>query len=358
MKRTAITFGLAATLCGCSSELDINAPYKDITIVYGLLDSRDPIQFIKVNKAFLGEGDAYVFAQIPDSNEWGDAVGYARVHRKLNGQVVATFDLRDTLITNREPGDFYSPYQRLYYFEDPFRTTIQEGGSSTTLYLDKNSEYELELKVKDQIIRATTDIIDDFRYLGPDPDVTHRVELMFQNSYGTFELNWRSGIHGKRYVASYRFNYREVRGTEVSDIRSFTIRLGTSVSDDSGETESMYATMDGQSFFNAIASHVPTDPTVTARRFVGLDFLVSAANDEFHTYLTLDEPVTGIIEDRPEYTNVENGYGLFGSRYTKPLIGKALSSNTMAELADGSITSHLNFCTEHPLDVNSSFHCP
>jgi hypothetical protein len=83
MKRTAITFGLAATLCGCSSELDINAPYKDITIVYGLLDSRDPIQFIKVNKAFLGEGDAYVFAQIPDSNEWGDAVGYARVHRKL-----------------------------------------------------------------------------------------------------------------------------------------------------------------------------------------------------------------------------------------------------------------------------------
>jgi hypothetical protein len=109
MKRTAITFGLAATLCGCSSELDINAPYKDITIVYGLLDSRDPIQFIKVNKAFLGEGDAYVFAQIPDSNEWGDAVGYARVHRKLNGQVVATFDLRDTLITNREPGDFYSP---------------------------------------------------------------------------------------------------------------------------------------------------------------------------------------------------------------------------------------------------------
>ncbi|MBK9627952.1 MAG: hypothetical protein IPO56_09700 [Flavobacteriales bacterium] len=64
MKRTAITFGLAATLCGCSSELDINAPYKDITIVYGLLDSHDPIQFIKVNKAFLGEGDAYVFAQI------------------------------------------------------------------------------------------------------------------------------------------------------------------------------------------------------------------------------------------------------------------------------------------------------
>jgi actin-like ATPase involved in cell morphogenesis len=209
--------------------------------------------------------------------------------------VVATFDLRDTLITNREPGDFYSPYQRLYYFEDPFRTTIQEGGSSTTLYLDKDSEYELELNVKDQIIRATTDIIDDFRYLGPDPDVTHRVELMFQNSYGTFELNWRSGIHGKRYVASYRFNYREVRGTEVSDIRSFTIRLGTSVSDDSGETESMYATMDGQSFFNAIASHVPTDPTVTARRFVGLDFLVSAANDEFHTYLTLDEPVMSKI---------------------------------------------------------------
>ena len=116
--------------------------------------------------------------------------------------------------------------------------------------------------------------------------------------------------------------------------------------------------MEGELFFRTLVNTIPNDPTVTQRIFLGLDFTVSVANDEFHTYLTLTEPVSGIIEDRPSYTNIVNGYGLFASRYQKFIRGKSLNGNTLQELVDGNITSELRFCSGMAADLNSPYHCP
>ena len=116
--------------------------------------------------------------------------------------------------------------------------------------------------------------------------------------------------------------------------------------------------MEGELFYNTIASLIPNDPTVDHRIFLGIDFLVSVANDEFHTYLALDEPISGVVEDRPSYTNITNGYGIFASRYTKNIIGKRLSSAWLEELVDGNITGQLRFCSGMLEDQNGSFACP
>ncbi|MFN3874859.1 MAG: hypothetical protein ACK4L7_02980, partial [Flavobacteriales bacterium] len=58
---------MALSLLGaCSTELDVNEPYKDISIVYGLLNQRDSLHFVKINKAFLGEGNALDMARVRD----------------------------------------------------------------------------------------------------------------------------------------------------------------------------------------------------------------------------------------------------------------------------------------------------
>jgi hypothetical protein len=41
----------------CEENFDVNAPYKDITIVFGLLDPGEDTVFLKINKAFLGDGN-------------------------------------------------------------------------------------------------------------------------------------------------------------------------------------------------------------------------------------------------------------------------------------------------------------
>ena len=73
----------AVFLFGCSTDLEINAPYKNITIVYGLMSTKDAsdVHFVKINKAFLGDGDAFVFAQVRDSNEYRNDELLARVEQ-------------------------------------------------------------------------------------------------------------------------------------------------------------------------------------------------------------------------------------------------------------------------------------
>ena len=59
---------LAFAFVSCDKDLQINDDYKDITIVYGLLNPNDSLSYIRIEKAFLSDGDIFQAAQIPDSN--------------------------------------------------------------------------------------------------------------------------------------------------------------------------------------------------------------------------------------------------------------------------------------------------
>ena len=360
MKRFAL-IGIAAVLItGCSTDLDINAPYKEISVVYGLLNQRDSVHLVKVNKAFLGEGDAYAMALVADSNEYrNEDVTYAKVFWiNASGTAVDSFPLRDTLITNREPGTFNAPVQRLFTFTTPFVQQLNAG----RMFLHQDGRYELRLQVRGNAVSSSTAITNDFTIDAVDQDTTNnsaRVNLMnaFGTDYGSYEFNWRSRANGKRYVVSYRFRYDEVTGTDT--VRTaFIQQMGTRVSSNSANIEPMAAVIGGEAFFSSLAGFVKSNPnwgSVDKRIFRGLDFLISVANDDFHTYLTLTEPVSGIIEDRPAYSNIDGAFGVWGSRYTKNANGKRLSSTTLQQLTAGQYTGALRFCSA--LDPGGVYSC-
>src|ERR1700756_5552 len=52
---------------GCSNSLNLLAPYKEIVSVYGLLNQDDPIQYIRIERVFLGAQNAFITAQNQDS---------------------------------------------------------------------------------------------------------------------------------------------------------------------------------------------------------------------------------------------------------------------------------------------------
>jgi hypothetical protein len=343
MKKILPFLAAAAILSGCSTDLDVNAPYKDVTVVYGLLDMRDSIQFIKINKAFLGEGNALAYAQVPDSNEYGNEdISYARVHRYLNGVLQQTFDLRDTLITTRAPGTFYAPDHTLYYFK--VDNPVQNIGIPHPTYLYQNSIYVLDLMVRGQQIAAETNIVNDFPINPVNASPTTTVNFFGGQGYIPYVFKWDTRRNGKRYEASWRFNYTEIRGTDTL-YKSVTQRMGTRVANNSAVgNELMELSYDGLQFYTTLAGLIPFDASVDKRIFTGLDLLVTAANDEFHTALSLSEPVSGIVEERPAYTNVENGFGIFASRYTQKVLAKRLNGSSLNELLNGQYTGDRRFC--------------
>lgn len=344
MTRPFLLLALAATLLGCSTDFEINAPYKDNTVVYGLLNMRDTVQILRINKAFLGEGNALLYAQIPDSNQYSaEDITRAMVYRRTNGQRVDSFPLRDTLMPVREPGIFFYPDQKLYYFRE--NQTFQLLQSQITVFLEQNSIYELELDIRGRRISAAAPIVNDFSINPVNQSPSTEVNLVSSiTGFGSYEFKWTANKDGKRYTCSYRFNYTEVHGTD-SVKKSVTTLIGTRVTANSQGSEALSVIMDGQLFYSNLANAIPADPTVTKRIFTGLDFLISVANDAFHTYLTLSEPISGIVEDRPQFSNLDGAYGIYASRYYKDVIGKRLNPASLNELINGQYTGGLHFCS-------------
>lgn len=352
----------ASLLTACSTELDINEPYKDITIVYGLLNQKDSVHFVKINKAFLGEGNALDMALVRDSSEYsGEAISYAKVFRvNSSGTVLDSFPLLDTIVVNREPGTFYSPVQKLKYFVTPFTQTFPPSPNplGIRMFLWHDDQYQIRLKINDITVSSTTAIANDFPISQFNVNTpTTNVPVNFRNTSGTdyrdYLFEWDSRPDCKRFEVSYRFNFDEVTGTDTVT-KTITRRIGTKVASSNGQT--LAVSIPGESFYSTIGSSIKAQPNwqnVNKRIFRGMDFLVSVANDDFHNYLTLTEPVTGIVNDRPQYSNLENGIGIWGSRYTKNVIGKRLNTHSFEELKNGPYTVGLHFCS--PQD---GFECP
>jgi hypothetical protein len=81
------------------------------------------------------------------------------------------------------------------------------------------------------------------------------------------------------------------------------------------EVESFYS---GSTFYAALESYVAYDDETESKvldRYTGsVDFYVYAGGTELATYMEVNEPSSSIIQERPEYSNIENGIGIFSSR--------------------------------------------
>lgn len=327
----------ALTLWGCSSDLDVTAPYKNITVVYALLDplstdgtTPETLHFVKINKAFLGDGDAYTYAQIPDSTEFTDAQLQAHIEKlDDNGNVTASYELRDTIMDGRDPGIFNGPQHKLYCFNAA---------------LDPTARYRLNAVAKGEQITAVTPLVENF---SPNPVVlasNFKLALAVNNAYGSPLIRWTSGPNGKRYEFSYRFKYDEIALNGDTAHLSFTEYVGTVVATGSSGNETMELNIDGEGFYQSIAAHVHPDDNVTKRVFRGVDLVWAVAAPDLHTYLQLANPISGIVEEHPQFSNVTNGYGLFTSRFFREVKDRPLNDPSEVELVEGQYTADLQFC--------------
>jgi hypothetical protein len=115
-------------LSSCSESFELNAAYKDIWVVYGVLDQRDTAQYVRVSLAFQVEGDAIEYAAENDLSVKGLSVRLSG-----NGKTYQAIELPDV---PKEPGsgDFL-PLSTLYKFRTSGADRLVEGMS-----------YQLEIK--------------------------------------------------------------------------------------------------------------------------------------------------------------------------------------------------------------------
>lgn len=278
---------------GCSTDVNLYADYKDITVVYGLLDDGADTTFVKVTKAFLGPGNALLIAQNPDSSNYEQKLDVKLKGKKGNIDL-PEITLDTITIHHKLAGDsiFYFPSQLLYY---------------TTTALDPLAAYQLVINRGDKQVTSSTSLVEPFSVIFP----TNRIN--FSASVPT-QLRWMSAKNGKRYEVNLIFHYRELLpGTQDTLNKTMNWSMGTRKSATLNGAEELDVTYVGDEFYSRLGQELPE--ILNVKRWAGeVEVIVSAGGEQLSTFIDVNAPSNSIVQELPEYTNIENGYGIFSSR--------------------------------------------
>jgi hypothetical protein len=334
-----ICYGLicfsAMLLTQCSTDVDLTAPYKETTVVYGLLNPSDTVQFIRVAKAYLGEGNSLEMAKVSDSIYYPDSVITVVLQRwKNNSFQDSSVLVRDESI-QKETGIFATQPNVLYRIpDDPINHTDS---------LRKDNQYKLRITNKQtgKIVTASTFITNDISV--SQPSSNPNVKLSMTSEYPS-DVKWYSALYGKVYGLVIRFNYQE---TELAPPNNVTYKKAdwTFPNQQSSSVlvnQPMSLSYIGEDFYKNLSTKIFPDNTVL-RIGLTVEFIFTIGAEEFYTYYLVNQPSLSISQDIPQYTNVNEGIGIFSSRNIFAIKNKQLDPASMDSLRFGQYTGTLGF---------------
>lgn len=325
---------LAGVFASCSTKVDLYADYKDIPVIYGLLDASVDTNYVKIVRAFSGSDEASVdatqVALIPDSCNYPgklDAKIYRYkhvygneyeldIHASDSGIIVL-----DTLtIHDKEPGTFYYPDQKVYYTTQPILAN----------YGNNRYVYRLEVIKGNDTITSETGVVggDNFKI------TNSQVSFMAELTDKTGKITFFPADNATVYNMELRFNYKEFRQgqmTEKSVVYSYGMKSLDEINNENG---SYFMTYSQNLLFNLLSSAIGSDTLNVTRTFNDREsFVISlaAAGDELYNYIQINQGAGGLSQNIPDYTNIIGGYGVFSSRLNIQKTVK-LSARTQTDL--------------------------
>ena len=306
----------AIVFTACETDFDVNSEWEETTVVFGLLDAAKDIQFVKIKKAFLGEADAELRASFSDSVNYIPA-DLEVVLYKINFNDTIDFRvLKDTLIikdlldVDGDPGIFSIENNIIYYFDSPENDN----------FLSSNRTYSLVIQnIKTgNIVSSTTEIIKGFNFSAGIPSSSSNKLTFYVDGLGYRfpRFEWSDPPNAEIFQFNLRFHYRE---NEVEKELLWTqTALGSNAN---------ILILSGEDFFQFLANNKAFS-TDEEREFMSIEIEMTLGTQELKTYIAVNEPITGIVQERPQFTNINNGIGLFSSRYTKVYPGLDLNADS------------------------------
>lgn len=352
MLKKIVVFGFSLLiLLACNTKFSVNGEYEEKPIVHFLLDQGQEYQFLKLNRTFLREGDAMEFAKDADLSYFDNVI--ATVEEIKNGVKIRDWVLKDTIITNKKEGVFYSPDQKLYFFK---------AGD-----LDEDAIYRLKIDIDNgnHIVTGQTELVKGVNITFPKPNQSFNFadNDVFANGYKSTPITFVPG-NGAAYKVQVRFDYSEYTTTGQLD-KSVLWNIGEVDNYGmTGQTTSMAAK--GESFYEFLSRKVPSGSDVAKRTVRGMEILLTAGSSDLQTYILTNKPTSSLAQNKPVYSNVEGALGIFSARVTikqyKPNYipsphSRSMNISSTKELCTGKYTVGLKFCSDIPEDSGSSYFC-
>ena len=307
---------LVLLLSSCKPEINIYADYKEIPIVYGLIDVNADTNFVRINRAFYVENE-----------NSGNNNGTTLLFDSCNfpGKLNAYFE---ELISS--PGEVFHPTGRklfldtltkqnkLYYTTEQFNTSSGKDKYRYKLYVITPDS--------DTVTSETGIVKGDITINTPTPDYVTNTPLMNFKPLDSDEINtldFSSTEEAVLYEIIIHFNYREGHTGQPLVKKEVSWSYGA-------RHLLVYESIPGSDFYRlyypakdlfvaleqAIGNDTVWDlnhPNVI-RYYDGVEVAISAAGEEFYNYYQLSDLLQQDLGASLEYSNINGGYGILSSR--------------------------------------------
>ena len=327
-----ITLGFFAS---CDNTLNILDDYKETPIVYGLLNKNDTAHFIRIQKGFLGVGNALLMAQYPDSIYYDTASIDARIYSIINGTKTDTIVLVPNFNKVKDEGLFTDEKHRLY------QLYLQERNNGIVnlkpyFKLKTDAKYQLEIKNKEtnMFTSAATDLVESISQLSLFPSS----KINLASDY-PFNVKIGSAKNGKVYGLIMRFKYKEFKpGATVGTDLYIDYPVDNLLSTNTNGGQALTYLIDGPSFFGFLKERIPKNTAVSRPiTYLSADFIFTVGTQDLYNYIQVNAP-GNTVNYIPDYTNLSNGKGIFTSRWSSTVSNMKFNTPTLDSLQNGKYT--------------------
>ena len=340
LKRLFLALPLLLMMASCSEDFNVAAPYKSVTLVYGLINIGDTAHYIRIQKAFLDENkSALNMAQEADSNFFGSL----SVHLKeLSSAGVL---LKDTILPRVDLNNEGYKKESGVFFNAP------NYAYKSKMKLVPGNAYRLVITntVTGEVDSAESPIIDNQR------TTQGIVVTQFNNSYvlsfpgihpdDEYRLNTvYVPANSKMYEGIIRFHWvNRVGGVQTDD--SVEWRFASTTWD--GITPGITLKTNQRAFYQFLKDAIGPAPSNMTRHLDSADLIFWAGSNDLYNYQTINNVQGGITADqiKPLYTNMKgnNVFGIFTCRARAEFRNIGISQPSLDTLINSSVTRSLGF---------------
>jgi len=323
---------LFAGLQSCSTEFDVTADNLDVPIVYCLLNTSDSVQYVRLQKTYLIEEAALEYPPEPDSMVFPGEIQIT-MERLQNGIVMETYRFQPDSNIPKDSG-FFPTEKHIVY--------------KTNAKVEANSIYRLYIYLgsKEKVVYAQTTSLGKLTVVDPMQLPLRKISLYEGNNY---TCRWLPVEDAGLYQVVIRFHYSETRDGITT---SHYIDWPQGFSTPGSSRDYLSKDISGIRFMNVLKENLAVDPGVT-RTVDGIDFHVLSGAIELKYYIESTSPTEGALMEKPVYTNVTNGMGIFSTISQVDVTGLFLSAVTVDSIAYSRFTRNLGFL-DHTGDRDST----
>jgi hypothetical protein len=354
-----ITGILVLSLSSCKEEIEFDGDFKETAVVYALLNQADSVHYVKITRAFGGSNNSVEVAKIPDSSYFQEIE--VIIDEVIGNNVTRSWTLNDTILLNKEPGAFYSPEQKVYYFKTPSNAPL---ATSAT--------YKLRATVNDGefTVNGETKLVTGLSIGQPSQNASF--SFASSNEQNKYVNSTIAVISGSSDVLDVRMEvaFDEYSNGIVQQQKTFTWKIGELSGSEVSSTSTFRSF--GKTFFELVRDNATDDPAIDKRQLSGVRVMITGGSEDLNKYILLNKPASTLAQNKPTFTNLTASdgravIGLFSARSTvsqykpewvnAPPYYRAIDANSIKELCTGTITGGLLFCSDHPGDQAASYYC-